>query len=647
MRQTGTRGVISWSLAVGFLFVSLWLARAARAAAEGPSSRKKAALAWAAPFAYAALGALAAAFTFAAATGAAPKVGQLLPLLASCVAVSGALVIVPARGRWLGAGLMTTLFGAWAFADALHYRHFALLLPWSAWHGWEAAEGLLGYLVTPEGGGVHALLLIAAEGLGVALFGVCRLRVSPLLATRRDRVLAFDVLAACIVLAGVNATRVAAGMTRGPHHIEVPPLDQGLWGARLSTGIVSWERWRRREDQRDADLAVIGAEDLKTPAPPAEPSDGSRPRRNLVLIQVESLNAWVLDRVVGDQAVTPRLNRLAREGLLFTGVMDQTGGGRTSDAEYLVMASQHSLGDEAVSLLFPFQTPPTLAQALRTGGWSLLSVAGDERVVWNGGVRRARYGFERALFAEDLPRAPELRWHVADSVLMSRASDELPKLPEPFFLWVITQSMHGPHWEVPVDLGPVPGNPLRGTALGNYLDAAHHTDTAIGALLDSISEHGHPENTFVVVYGDHTESYEFQAEDYRRVGIDPEGAADRLLLRQIPLIVVGPGVEPGTRVDAPAGLIDLGPTLLGLLGEPAPRAFLGRDLLGESSPAEERFVAGPAGVWGETQLLEHGSCLARAGLEAAPASACDSLVARARRQTELSHAMTRQGRFLR
>ncbi|MSO35465.1 MAG: hypothetical protein EXQ50_06090 [Acidobacteria bacterium] len=72
---------------------------------------------------------------------------------------------------------------------------------------------------------------------------------------------------------------------------------------------------------------------------------GSGPRfgiaagMNLVVIQVESLQAPMVDFQINGQPVMPNLKRLQATGVSFSQVFDQTDEGRTSDAEWLGLTS--------------------------------------------------------------------------------------------------------------------------------------------------------------------------------------------------------------------------------------------------------------------------------------------------------------------
>ena len=66
----------------------------------------------------------------------------------------------------------------------------------------------------------------------------------------------------------------------------------------------------------------------------------------------------------------------------------------------------------------------------------------------------------------------------------------------------------------------------------------------------------------------------------------------------VPLVVAGPGIPPGQRIEARAELMDVGPTLLELTGLEVPTTFVGRSFAGALTGGEsprERIVFGETG----------------------------------------------------
>ena len=66
---------------------------------------------------------------------------------------------------------------------------------------------------------------------------------------------------------------------------------------------------------------------------------GQMQGKNLIMIQLEAFQGFVLHQEINGQPVTPNLNKLAAESLVFNNAYCQTAWGGTSDAEFLANVS--------------------------------------------------------------------------------------------------------------------------------------------------------------------------------------------------------------------------------------------------------------------------------------------------------------------
>jgi arylsulfatase A-like enzyme len=102
------------------------------------------------------------------------------------------------------------------------------------------------------------------------------------------------------------------------------------------------------------------------------------------------------------------------------------------------------------------------------------------------------------------------------------------------------------------------------------------TDKHIGMILDALREVGLAERTIVVLMADHGEAFGEHKFGGERMFFHGETIYDELL--RVPLAIRVPGLSPRVVPD-PVMLIDLGPTLLDLVGQKAPVSMQGRSLL--------------------------------------------------------------------
>ncbi|MDE0887304.1 MAG: sulfatase [Myxococcota bacterium] len=96
-------------------------------------------------------------------------------------------------------------------------------------------------------------------------------------------------------------------------------------------------------------------------------------------------------------------------------------------------------------------------------------------------------------------------------------------------------------------------------------------DTELGRLFSFIEASGRAEDTLVVITSDHGEEFM----EHGRLGHFLHAYQQSL---RVPLIMRGPGIPPGLRIDVPVSSVDLAPSLLALAGLEALPDFEGLDL---------------------------------------------------------------------
>ena len=114
------------------------------------------------------------------------------------------------------------------------------------------------------------------------------------------------------------------------------------------------------------------------------------------------------------------------------------------------------------------------------------------------------------------------------------------------------------------------------TDLGVYKNAIHEGDAAVGTLLAGLEARGLAERTLVVVFGDHGEAFDQH----------PGNRAHSLYIYDenvhVPLFVHLPSRTsdpPTTRVKRVVSVLDIGPTILDLVGAPPQQRIQGTSLL--------------------------------------------------------------------
>lgn len=104
----------------------------------------------------------------------------------------------------------------------------------------------------------------------------------------------------------------------------------------------------------------------------------------------------------------------------------------------------------------------------------------------------------------------------------------------------------------------------------DYLGQCRSLDDNVGRLVEALKQQGVWDNTILIYTSDHGCHFNTRGLEYKRTCHDSS--------LHVPLVVHGPGIEPGTEITDLVSLIDLPPTMLDLAGIPTPQSYQGRSL---------------------------------------------------------------------
>lgn len=315
--------------------------------------------------------------------------------------------------------------------------------------------------------------------------------------------------------------------------------------------------------------------------------------KNIVLVVIDTLRADRLG-VYGDpRGLTPNMDALARDGLLFERALAQSAWTTPATASILTGTDPTTHG--ARKLDTPIRTEvPALAEELRAAGLRTAGITTNVNTRKELGFDR---GFDEFVYLPE-KKSREGRYAPAAEVLAlsDLFFDEVGR--QPFFLYLHLSEPHAPYKpEASIAAAVVQGGPsaaLRAEEdpqsvlardparrrpdnlawLATLYDAEVATvDRAIGELREQLASHGLAGETLIVLTSDHGEAFG----EHGAVGHGRTLFAEEL---HVPLILNGPGFgAAGRRVGGVARQIDLLPTLLELVGRRVPAGVEGVSLL--------------------------------------------------------------------
>jgi lipoteichoic acid synthase len=302
--------------------------------------------------------------------------------------------------------------------------------------------------------------------------------------------------------------------------------------------------------------------------------------RNVIIVQVESLQAFAVGLNVDGQPIAPRLTEFSRESLNFTNFLNQTYGGATSDAVFTSMQSLHPVSVGAVATRYPSIAYRGLPAVLHAAGYQTMAATGTRGEFWNLRLLFPALGFDSSFFPDNLEPGETFGQGLSDGDLFRQIPRLLANMQKPLMGFVVSVSSHHPFLEQSkhhqsLELGTLGGSQIRG-----YLNLINYFDSAFGAFIDQLRVAGLLDDSVVVVYGDHEGFLDETPELAKLAGVEPGSMFGWWRFRhRLPLMIRLPhGSYAGERSSA-AGHLDIAPTLLSLLGiVDRGSVMLGRDL---------------------------------------------------------------------
>jgi lipoteichoic acid synthase len=323
--------------------------------------------------------------------------------------------------------------------------------------------------------------------------------------------------------------------------------------------------------------------------PSTGPSElfGAARGKNLILVMVESLEAFTLGLRVEGRDVTPNLNALAARSIVFDEFYSQAWRGATSDGEFTSLQSLHPLPDGAVPTLLTTQRFHALPQVMVDHGYHTISAHGGPGAMWSMRRIHQRYGIQRSHFFEDFRATQRLGMGLSDGAFFEQVLPLLARQQEPFAAYLVTLTMHHPY-RLPRGYTRLDVGALEGTRIGGYLQSAHYFDEVFGEFLRQLDSVGLLDRSVLALYGDHPANYGEERALREMLArytaySPPKTGPDHHLWRadhRLAFLIRLPGGGHARRVTTPAGHLDVAPTLLDLLGIGADRMVgLGRNVL--------------------------------------------------------------------
>lgn len=304
-----------------------------------------------------------------------------------------------------------------------------------------------------------------------------------------------------------------------------------------------------------------------SPKADSVPTAGAKPP-NVILITLDTTRADRMGFLGSKRGLTPSLDALARQSVVFTRAYAQIP--LTTPSHAVLLTGTYPQYNHLDGLAQPLAAEiPYLPDLLHQHGYHTAAFVGS--MVLDPATNAAQ-GFDRGFDFYDAdfhnPQPGEDRYHSLERRAEDVANRAMSWLSHhqqtPFFLWLHFYDAHEPY---------DPPEPFKAHYASDPYDGEiAYTDSVVGSILDVLKRHGLYQNTVIALAADHGEAFGEHGERWHGMFLYDETI-------HVPLLVKLPGERfAGKRVESRVALADVAPSLLQAASVPIPSAMQGQSL---------------------------------------------------------------------
>lgn len=318
---------------------------------------------------------------------------------------------------------------------------------------------------------------------------------------------------------------------------------------------------------------------------------------NLLVVQLESLQQFVINENYEDLVLTPNINKLLKDNTLYFDHYYQTiGRGNTSDAEFSSNNGLYPVVEGGSYSLYETNTYNGLPWLLKEQGYTSKVYHGYIGEFWNREKAYVNQGFDDFLSLEDFNLDDKVAFGLSDFSFYRQTlailNEDYKQSKEPFHSFLISLSCHYPYilpeeYRVMTNVDDQEYDSL----FANYLSGVRYTDAALGDFISRVKQSEFYDHTIFVFYGDHyglnakdKYNYEFMSEFLGK-------SYDYDEMLNIPLFIHIPGLDKfeleSHTISKVSGQVDLLPTLSYLMNFKTDDIDFGQNIFSD----ETGFVA--------------------------------------------------------
>lgn len=288
--------------------------------------------------------------------------------------------------------------------------------------------------------------------------------------------------------------------------------------------------------------------------------------KNVIILQLESIQEFVLNKTINGREITPNLNKFINENIRLSNMFMQSYS-TTADSEFSTVTSLYPVENGMAYSRYYKNNYDDIFKMFHNKDYTTSYIHGNYGNFWN---RTNVYNNMKVDYIElkdkFLDISENIMGYLSDELLYKQAVQKLKEYDNPFISYVVAASSHTGFTldglqdksKVNINVGK-----YKDTFFGNYLESVNYADYAFGIFIQELRNASLYDNSVIILYGDHNglDMYNNEMIEFLKE-LDSNLTDTDIKLNYI-RVLAGmriPGIN-NLRIDKPVSKLDIKPTL--------------------------------------------------------------------------------------
>ena len=287
--------------------------------------------------------------------------------------------------------------------------------------------------------------------------------------------------------------------------------------------------------------------------------------KNVIIVQLESVQEFVINKTINGKEITPNLNKFISENIEFSNMFMQSYS-TTADSEFSAVTSLYPMENGMSYSRYYSNKYDDIFTMFKNEGYDTSYMHGNYGYFWNRENVYKSFSVNHLELKNQFDDISEnIMGYLSDELLYKQAVEKLKTYNMPFFSFIVSASSHTgftldgleDRGKISIDVGK-----YKSTFFGNYLESVNYADYAFGTFIEELKNADLYDDTVILIYGDHNgiDMYNEEMLDFlEQVNPNINDVDIRLNYIRVACSMKIPGIE-GITIEKPVSKLDIKPT---------------------------------------------------------------------------------------